>query len=128
MIYPNKETFYKHYINGKPLNQLKINGKALTSNYLKEGLEAKDSFCNSVGRLFDDACKYIHPSNYQYKETICEDATSLMITDETVEMITDKDNWLQLQKNVVLVLNGIMICFGICSVLMKCYYSLLRKL
>lgn len=91
MIYPNKETFYKHYINGKPLNQLKINGKALTSNYLKEGLEAKDSFCNSVGRLFDDACKYIHPSNYQYKETICEDATSLMITDETVEMITDED-------------------------------------
>lgn len=90
IIYPNKEKFYSHYIKGEPLNHLKIDGKPLTSRFLKDRLMQKDSFCDAVGRLFDDACKYIHPSNYQYGEVITEGDDCLYIGDKTVEMITDE--------------------------------------
>lgn len=56
----NQTTFYNHFEKDGALNQLKIEGNALTTNYLLELLDEKYT---GIREIYREGCKWIHPTS-----------------------------------------------------------------
>lgn len=59
LLVNNKDNFYKHFLDGKPTNQIKKAGQALTKSYLLSELE-KDF--EGITEIYTECCNWIHPS------------------------------------------------------------------
>jgi hypothetical protein len=70
LLYPNKEVYLRHYRLGNPLNRLKIEGQALTTNYLKNELDKDFGF---VSALYNDCCDWVHSSYNKGKSIDADD-------------------------------------------------------
>lgn len=56
----NQTSFYNHFDKGGALNQLKVKGNALTTNYLLELLDEKYL---GIRDIYREGCKWIHPTS-----------------------------------------------------------------
>ena len=56
----NQTSFYNHFDKGGALNQIKVKGNALTTNYLLELLDEKYI---GIRDIYREGCKWIHPTS-----------------------------------------------------------------
>lgn len=59
LIVTNKENYFNHFLEGKPTNQIKKSGKALTKSYLLSEIEKE---FEGVEAIYKECCCWIHPS------------------------------------------------------------------
>lgn len=79
----NKLQYIKHFLEGKEINKIRVNGNNLTTNFIGEQISKEYEGLNT---LYKESCRYIHPSIF-YK------INKKLLTPDNRGILTERNRW-----------------------------------